>query len=385
MATVTVSAVDSATAMDEVFSKLGEDAYILETAKRNGKVEIKATNDPQPVPGHKRRKPSLDKQFSAIFEGNMIGQGDASAGLAEKISTADVLAGRQQSGEDRTRAMIQQVCREEVAGLGKQLEAMLGGMMITDGEGLVPSLGHSLPVQLRQAGFDQSLVRALQESYVGRDHEVGRIAFMRALANKLVYPASRMLFHSRLICVVGPSGAGKTTLATKLAAYSRENEDIVPLTLATLSGSRSVGSETMKAYARMMNMPVVHFPMQGFAERIKAAGQSMVVDISAPPEQVIPAIQETAGLLKDRRVLTVLAIPGGSSKTMINTLYRQYAALDPVIALTKLDECETGPAELSALAENGGGIALLTGTKSIIGAIAIATEAILAQYLKENC
>ena len=37
-----------------------------------------------------------------------------------------------------------------------------------------------------------------------------------------------------------------------------------------------------------------------------------------------------------------------------------------MIALTKLDECEV-PAELSALALEGSGVGLLTGTKSIVG------------------
>ena len=42
------------------------------------------------------------------------------------------------------------------------------------------------------------------------------------------------------------------------------------------------------------------------------------------------------------------------------------------------------PAELSALALEGSGVGLLTGTKSIVGGIAIATMPILAQYLQEN-
>ena len=42
------------------------------------------------------------------------------------------------------------------------------------------------------------------------------------------------------------------------------------------------------------------------------------------------------------------------------------------------------PAELSALALEGTGVGLLTGTKSIVGGIAIATMPILAQYLQEN-
>ena len=51
----------------------------------------------------------------------------------------------------------------------------------------------------------------------------------------------------------------------------------------------------------------------------------------------------------------------------------QFAALAPTIGLTKLDECETTPAEFSALAESGASISLLSGTKSVVGAIAFAS------------
>jgi flagellar biosynthesis protein FlhF len=69
---------------------------------------------------------------------------------------------------------------------------------------------------------------------------------------------------------------------------------------------------------------------------------------------------------------------------MIKHQCANYHGLDPMIALTKLDECEATPTELSALATQGTGIGLLTGTKSIVGGIAIATSQILAQYLREN-
>ncbi|GIS14911.1 MAG: hypothetical protein CM15mP117_03430 [Alphaproteobacteria bacterium] len=45
MATITVTAKDSASAMEDIFEQLGEDAYIIETSKKNGKVSMQATND----------------------------------------------------------------------------------------------------------------------------------------------------------------------------------------------------------------------------------------------------------------------------------------------------------------------------------------------------
>ena len=51
MPTITVTAPDSAMAMDEVIRQLGSDAYILSTSQFDGLVQIKATIDPMtPIP-----------------------------------------------------------------------------------------------------------------------------------------------------------------------------------------------------------------------------------------------------------------------------------------------------------------------------------------------
>ena len=69
---------------------------------------------------------------------------------------------------------------------------------------------------------------------------------------------------------------------------------------------------------------------------------------------------------------------------MIDLTLQKFETLSPSIALTKLDECETTPAEFSALAEQQAQIGILSGTKSVIGAAMFASENILLQYLLEN-
>ncbi len=63
MTTIRVSALDTAQAMDEIVSRLGSDAMIIDTIKRNGKIEMIATDDPTDhVSGAKdRRADSQDK------------------------------------------------------------------------------------------------------------------------------------------------------------------------------------------------------------------------------------------------------------------------------------------------------------------------------------
>ena len=44
MTTITVTAADTAQAMDKIVESLGEDALVLETVKRNGRIEKIATD-----------------------------------------------------------------------------------------------------------------------------------------------------------------------------------------------------------------------------------------------------------------------------------------------------------------------------------------------------
>ena len=79
-----------------------------------------------------------------------------------------------------------------------------------------------------------------------------------------------------------------------------------------------------------------------------------------------------------------MSLQGGSSASLIRQSLTAYKQVNPLIALTKLDECETTPAEFSALAEQEASIALLSGTRSVVGALAFASGNIISQYLTEN-
>ena len=58
MSKLTVQAMDSAAAMDEIVSKLGPDAVILSTTKLNGKVVMEAASGtiPNPIPNKDEKK-----------------------------------------------------------------------------------------------------------------------------------------------------------------------------------------------------------------------------------------------------------------------------------------------------------------------------------------
>ena len=389
MTTITVTAGDTAQAMDKIVERLGEDALILETVKRNGRIEMIATDDQEdaPIPlalGRSsdaeeavQREP-LDLEigsttaFTDLFDQQMINR--VRRREDDNTSAAENLVGRAIEASDNLEVL------SELRGI----RTMLNGMMITHPEGLDVTLGHAAPVRLHQAGFSPKAIQTLHHHMVGLDDGAAVMAFMDALADKVVHPDVDSLFGSRLVLVVGSSGTGKTTLATKIAAYFKEHGISERMTLAAATGPGVSVNEDIKSYARLLNMRSLQFGIGELTTAIQETSNRMIVDINATPADAMEAVRDVIRILGAHKVTVVQAIPGGSSATMISHQCRQYGALSPMIALTKLDECEAMPAELSALALEGSGVGLLTGTKAIVGGIAIATMPILAQYLREN-
>ena len=80
--------------------------------------------------------------------------------------------------------------------------------------------------------------------------------------------------------------------------------------------------------------------------------------------------------------LVVQTLAGNFNKQMISHQTALFDKLEPLIALTKLDSVNYHLLNYLLLFQQRAQITLLTGTKSIVGAIAIASEAILSQYLK---
>ena len=388
MTTITVTAADTAQAMDKIVERLGDDALILETVKRNGRIEMIATDSVEDAAAKEPATVSPHLESGALSGLNIeIG---SSAGFTDlfdqqmintvrnrrdaQTSTVDHLVGRTIEATDNL----------DILSELRDIRHMLSGMMITHPDGLDVTLGHAAPVRLHQAGFSSKAIQQLYDYMVGLEGDDAVASFINALAERVVHRDAESVFDSRVVFVIGSSGTGKTTLATKIAAYFKEHgiSDRIILTSAASPGVSA--NEDIKAYARLLNMRAAQIGIGEVSIALQETSNRMIIDVNATPEDAITTISNVMKELGSGKVTVVQAIPGGASSTMISHQCKLYRKLSPMIALTKLDECEAMPAELSALALEGSGVGLLTGTKSIVGGIAIATMPILAQYLQEN-
>jgi len=368
MPNVTVTAADTATAMDEIWDRLGPDAMIVSTKKQHGKIVMEATTESTAKPAEPAR--ASTNGFGTLFTNQMIGK----------------TPHRDQDTAPPAESMAHQ---NELAGVRRDLAAlqdMLTGMVLTDLDGINPALSPSTRVTLQRAGFSQKILQDLQTHYAGYSYSDGCERFLQALASQLVHPTSATILQKRLIFVVGASGTGRTTMVAKIAAMLRDQNPSKEIVLASLNGQNGTTNHQLQSFGRLLNLPTVTLglstPVEDFNKMTDY--DFMVIDVASDSADAVEKVHSIQSHLGTSEVGTLLAIPGSTSHSMISTTIKRFHTIHPLVALTKLDECETKPAEFSALAENNTKIALLSGTKSVIDPAVFASENILLQYLQEN-
>ena len=371
MPSITVKAADSATAMDEIWAKLGPDAMIISTSKRNGRIVMEATTEStKPA-----MAPSVEAGFSDIFKGHMLAKPavTAKAGNAPNDGKMPIPAA---AGADIA------ALRHDIA----QMQNMLSGLVLTDLDGVNPSLSASTRLELQRAGFSAASLNLLKARYAGLAYGDGCDAFLGGMAEKLAHPQAEALLSKRLIFVVGSSGTGRTTMVAKLTAMLREAHPKKEIIAASLYGQNASNNQSLQGFGRLLNVPVCALslatPVTDFNKMTDY--DIMVIDVTAMPDEASQKIAEIKAHVGAKEIGIIATIPGSTSRAMIELTMQRFAALAPMIALTKLDECETTASEFSAYVERGARISILSGTKSVIGASIFASENILLQYLKEN-
>ena len=369
MRTTTVIAKDTSSAMDDIISKLGDDAVILSTKHKDGKVHMTATTENVSTTP-KRLKPS--QQFSKIFESRM---------LNDQILNQDKPLELEEAYNDKGASTAQlSALRSEI----QELKYMLSGVVVTEPQNLNDNVASSSALRFRQSGFSPKVVKRLEKSFLGKDFENGRVSFLRSLAKTLVPDDIENFKEKQIFYVIGPSGSGKTTLVAKLAALLADTSKSNSIVLSEINNGNSHISDSLRGYARLLNLKTSIITKSKAPEH-ELNTQKTIIDVSTNLSQSVESIRSSRKIYGDKNVCVIMTVPGGSSNKLIDSLHKATEQLKPIIALTKLDECEIGSEEFSKLSELDSKIGIITGTNNIVGSLAISSENIITQYLKENC
>ena len=375
MTTYKFLASDSASAMEEVIKKLGQDALIIATSKKGNKVEIEATNN-----FSDQQKP---KDFQGNFSEVLHSKIDF---LREKQRNRIYSRGSNDVGaSDSRRSSIDQNQSSEMVKVRDQirhLQNMLSGMVITDEKGLNEKTGSSVSLKLRQLEFTPEIVASLKPAYDGLNIDRGRGAFLKAFANKIACDEIEDIFKSQVIFIIGPSGVGKTTLAAKLAARMMEEDKDKKPTLWSAVSELANRRDDLAYYSKLLNIPKLNYKVDENCSGFMGicSGQK-IVDVSLIEEESKYLIKHVRDQIGATKVTTVLCLPSSSSRQLLNSQINKYKDFKPIIAFTKADECQLFPRELCVLANKNVKMGFITGSKTILGSLALSEPDVLASHL----
>ncbi len=385
---------DSLSAMDEISKVLGKDAVILSTKKLNGKIEIVGSNDITDIlKSQKNNKTSSEKlKFKELFTKQPIEQNkkksydkennkDNNLGKIENTNE-DIIEKNELNKNDYINFDIMNEFKNDII-------TLLNNMVITDIDCVSSSLDKSLYLKLVRKGFSKQIIISIFKKLEFLEMPKNEINFYKLISKKLVFPSKEKINESDVIFVTGFSGVGKTTLSSKIVSYLLDNKTYMNetknISLINFSSKSANNVTDLINFGRLLNINVHSLSNINDLKKFLNANKNrkLIIDVSREfilNEDFMNYLEDTS---ENINYSLILAIPANANRRSLSDQMELYRNLQPIVALTKLDESYVGSEELSIFAEINSKIGLLSSSKNIIDALAFAKEEILAQYMKE--
>ena len=177
------------------------------------------------------------------------------------------------------------------------------------------------------------------------------------LARLLTIARSEPLDDGGVIALVGPTGAGKTTTAARLAARFAARHSARDVALVTTDGERTGAREQLHALGRRLGITVCD------ADNGEGLGHTLDQLVDYPLVLVDTAgygVRDRAGLRQilwlraSSQVRSLLVLPANAHPHDLGEVIRRYRPAAPEgVVLTKLDETGRLGAALSVLVDHG--------------------------------
>jgi flagellar biosynthesis protein FlhF len=258
---------------------------------------------------------------------------------------------KQAAGEKWKHQRLQQL-RVELRELSCQLAESLPPEVQSIGTRIPPAIAR-LCRSFVQQGMRPSIAEALGDDLVHRlglngSHRQGDVApALQESIARLVRTSGPILYRegSRAVALIlGPSGAGKTSIVTKLAAYHRM-ELKQSVAVVTLDAYREVSVEQLRRYARALGVPfaAAQSPRQ-LHQGLRRHGRADVVLIDMPgagQEEMSSAAELHRLLGEECAVSTHVVLPASSQERDLCRILDRVKDLPSLhLLFTKLDDTE---------------------------------------------
>ena len=317
MVEITVKAVDSASAMEEVEKRLGADALIVSTNRVDGQIEIVATND-EPSKYQKTLEPLvLDKNY------RIKGFSDI---LNSKLSDDDKPFGLKDSANLSQIAKNAENIKSEIDRL-VQLSSKV--MEAKDFE----RNGNNAFELFQMAGVKKSLF----EGHENLESEPTIEEAAKIIAKSFIHGKCNNFENSKIYILKGSEGSGKTFFAKKLKSLLESQLNPKFCTILDQFGAKKPVTE------------IKNWLSKNKSSKNEANG-CCIVELSNQ-DNFDEFLLNISKLESDLKISIINLVPVGNSYEylMSNILPKSYE--NEYLAVTKLDVCDLSIQEIAAFVE----------------------------------
>jgi len=316
MAEITVRAIDSALAMEEVQKRLGDNALIISTKRINGQIEITATDE---------EVVKVEKESKPLILGDLYRQDKFSSVLNRKVGEAEAGQYPKSSGE------IYSVVTDKIEKISEELSGL---KLLIDNYSDSEATEFGTIDKLRLIGFMPATLNIFDD--LSNETEIGLA--VRKLAKAFVKGKCKHYDESDIFLITGEKGSGKSTFANKLVSLQQDSNGETDYLLILDEGKR-------KLLTAVKNLNLSHD--QDNAQK----RQVLIVDTSNQENDLNLLMIDLCKANAEAKISVIHTVPVGSSYERLKKDYKINSSEKHYWAFTKLDAYDLSVAEISAMIE----------------------------------
>ena len=377
------SAADTSLAMEEVQRKLGPDALILSTERRDGLIEIVATNDPEKVEEAGRQasekiRARKEAKLDSAVEGGSISQEFSKIIDAETAKYEEVIAPNDMDVspdviENLTETKQQVFSKSDLVPEFNRISAELQ-LLIDSAVTLGTEQGNSPTTasKVKGLGFSRKTINKL---FKEADVSIEMPDFIKKFTRKIVNGKDKVFDASQIILVCGPEQAGKTVLTNKLSQFLPPLTDGQP--------NRMISDPLSGDLVSMFDTGVDAGITSLFRKRqdVNLSEDRLIIDYEGSLDVLDAVLFKLKALKEKPTVSVVYALEVGKSYNAVQKLFEMSEIPNCFIALTKMDLLEVSVSELSAIFDLDKKIQFFSGLKTFEDGLDFAKVSVMEDFL----
>jgi len=280
--------------------------------------------------------------------------------------------------------------REELATMRQLIEREMGQFAVERLKGS-PARAAAFDILLGY-GCDDALAQTLAAKIdpaldPARVHAPMLAELARMLTISREEPIDDVGGNNNVIALVGPTGAGKTTTAAKIAARFAARHRARDVALVTTDFERVGACEQLHAHGRRLGITVCEAQGPEALQQTLAQLQDyplVVVDTAGYGARDRALLGQITWLRATRNLRSLLVLPANGHPHDMNEVVRRYRIASPEgVVLTKLDETGRLGAALSVVIRNGLNLAYTSAGQQVSTDLAAANASSLVLLLEK--